>query len=55
MLSGVAAEEAGHYKETDNYIMEYLSDGTRNVRFKPVKAKETQKGACESFSVNEIS
>jgi Fic family protein len=43
MLSGVAAEEAGHYKETDNYIMEYLSDGTRNVRFKPVKAKETQK------------
>ena len=25
------------------YIMEYLSDGTRNVRFKPVKAKETQK------------
>ena len=25
MLSGVAAEEAGHYKETDNYIMRITS------------------------------
>lgn len=43
MLSGVSNEEAGHYKKIDNYIMEYFSDGTRNIRFKPVKAKETQK------------
>lgn len=43
MLSGVDAEEAGQYKKRDNYIMEYLPDGTRTIRFKPVKAKDTKK------------
>lgn len=43
MLSGVDPVEAGHYKKRDNYIMEYLPDGYRNIRFRPVKAKETEK------------
>lgn len=43
MLSGVDPVEAGHYKKRDNYIMEYLPDGSRNIRFRPVKAKETEK------------
>lgn len=33
--------DAGQYKSHDNMIMEYLADGTRRVRFKPVTAKET--------------
>ena len=43
MLGGVDPVEAGHYKKRDNYIMEYLPDGSRNIRFRPVKAKETEK------------
>ena len=35
--------EAGRYKSRDNMIMEYLSDGTRHVRFRPVSAAETAK------------
>lgn len=35
--------EAGKYKSRDNLIMEYGPDGNRRVRFKPVKAKDTQK------------
>ncbi len=35
--------EAGQYKRTDNYIMEYGLDGSRHVRFKPVAAKDVQK------------
>lgn len=34
-------EEAGNYKVRDNLIMEYLSDGSRRIRFRPVKAKDT--------------
>ncbi len=33
--------EAGKYKSHDNMIMEYLPDGTRHIRFKPISAKET--------------
>lgn len=33
--------EAGHYKSHDNMIMEYLPDGTRRIRFKPVSSKDT--------------
>ena len=34
--------EAGHYKRTNNFIMEYGPDGNRRVRFKPVSAKNVQ-------------
>ena len=34
--------EAGQYKRTNNFIMEYGPDGSRHVRFKPVSAKKVQ-------------
>jgi len=34
--------EAGKFKTGDNLIMEYQPDGTRRIRFTPVKAKETE-------------
>ena len=34
-------DEAGRYKAHDNLIMEYLPDGRRSVRFRPVSAEET--------------
>ena len=37
------SSEAGHYKRTNNYIMEYGADGSRHVRFKPVRAKNVQR------------
>ena len=40
--------EAGIYKKNNNFIMEYNSDGTRRVRFKPVNARET-KAAMEQL------
>lgn len=36
-------KNAGKYKDRDNLIMEYYSDVSRNVRFKPVSFKETPK------------
>ncbi len=33
--------EAGIYKKTNNFIMEYGRDGSRRIRFKPVSAKST--------------
>ena len=33
---GANASVAGEYKKTSNFIMEYGSDGTRRVRFKPI-------------------
>lgn len=41
-------EQAGRYKTRDNLIMEYLPDGSRKVRFRPVSAEET-KGAMEQL------
>lgn len=41
-------KEAGKYKSRDNLIMEYLADGTRRIRFKPVRAKDT-KSAVEQL------
>ena len=35
--------EAGKYKKTNNFIMEYGTDGNRRVRFKPVAAKDVEK------------
>lgn len=32
--------EAGRYKRTNNFILEYAPDGSRRVRFKPVPAKK---------------
>ena len=43
MEAEVNPAEAGQYKSHDNMIMEYLPDGTRHIRFKPVAAKETSK------------
>lgn len=40
--SGTDPKEAGKYKSRDNLIMEYLPDGSRRIRFKPVAAGETQ-------------
>lgn len=34
--------EAGRYKRTNNFIMEYGPDGSRSVRFRPVPAKQVQ-------------
>lgn len=41
-------KEAGKYKSRDNLIMEYLPDGGRRIRFRPVAAKET-KNAMEQL------
>lgn len=41
MLSASNPGEAGHYKTQDNVIMEVRSDGTRQVRFSPIPARET--------------
>ena len=41
-------KEAGKYKSRDNLIMEYLSDKSRKIRFKPVCAAET-KNAMEQL------
>ena len=35
-------QEAGQYKKTNNFIMEYAPDGSRSVRFKPVPAKNVK-------------
>lgn len=44
MLTGdTSPEQAGVYKRTDNLIMALAEDGTRHVRFAPVKAKQTKK------------
>ena len=42
MLTSASKESAGHYKTIDNVIMEIKSDGTRQVRFEPIKAKDTK-------------
>jgi len=34
--------EAGRYKRTNNFIMEYAADGSRSVRFIPIPAKQVQ-------------
>lgn len=34
--------EAGRYKKTSNFIMEYGADGSRRVRFKPISPKKVQ-------------
>ena len=41
MEEEASPSEAGKYKSHDNMIMEYLPDGTRHIRFKPISAKET--------------
>ena len=41
MMSYTGAEDAGKYKINNNYIIEEDKQGNRNVRFKPLDAKET--------------
>lgn len=43
MEENVNPIEAGSFKSRDNLIMEYMPDGSRRVRFNPVKANETEK------------
>lgn len=43
LLEDTNKKEAGKYKTRDNLIMEYHSDGTRSIRFKPISYKETPK------------
>lgn len=42
MLSTSKTESAGHYKTIDNVIMKIRTDGTRQVRFEPIKASDTK-------------
>lgn len=42
MLQDTSPYEAGQYKKRDNLIMDYMPDGSRSVRFRPVKASETE-------------
>jgi Fic family protein len=42
MEENVNPIEAGNFKSRDNLIMEYMPDGSRKVRFNPVKANETE-------------
>jgi len=35
------SDEAGQYKQRDNYIMEYLANGERRIRSRPVSSKDT--------------
>ncbi|MDO5331193.1 MAG: Fic family protein [Bacillota bacterium] len=39
----VSPDTAGCYKEKDNFIMEYATDGSRQIRFRPVAAKDISK------------
>lgn len=43
MLTPLAAPDAGMYKQQDNLILEIAKNGYRQVRFKPLSAKETPK------------
>lgn len=43
LVGDTAPEQAGVYKRTDNLIMEFAPDGTRRVRFTPVKSRQTKK------------
>lgn len=43
MEKETGSKDAGKYKTKDNLIIEYDTDGNRNIRFTPVKAKETKK------------
>ena len=42
LLNEAKPEYAGHYKTSDNIIMEVRGDGSRFVRFEPVPADETK-------------
>jgi len=46
-LSRNALGDAGQYKQSENDIIEVLPDGTRKVRFRPVRAKDTPKSMRE--------
>ena len=46
--------EAGKYKKTNNFIMEYGSDGSRRVRFKPVAAKDVRDDMMDCYDHSEL-
>ena len=43
LVGEVSPSEGGKFKSRDNLIMEYNSDGTRRIRFRPVPFSETEK------------
>lgn len=43
LLNETNKKDAGKYKDRDNVIMEYHSDGSRNIRFRPTSFNETPK------------
>ena len=49
MLEISKPEASGHYKLEDNVIMELKEDGTRQVRFSPVKASEVNENMEQWF------
>lgn len=64
MLQEAKPDAAGHYKTEDNVIMEIRTDGTRQVRFQPISADETEKAmeqlvlayvaARDDYSINNL-
>ena len=65
MMTSIAGYElAGQYKRTDNVIVEVAADGTRNVRFRPTPAAETEAAmqqlelayldACSNANINQL-
>lgn len=47
MAQGGFSGDAGHWKERDNDIVEFLPSGERTVRFKPTPARETPRAILE--------
>ena len=64
MMNYTGHEDAGKYKTNNNYIIEEDNKGNRQVRFKPLNAKETPKAmeqlvlayqdACNNSNINQL-
>lgn len=64
MMHYTGVEDAGHYKTTQNYIIEEDKYGNRKMRFKPLDAKETPEAmeqlifayydACNNSNINQL-
>ncbi len=64
MLTPASDPNAGHYKQTDNVIVEIDASGNRRVRFRPVQASETEAAmeqlelayleACANYNINRL-
>ena len=64
MMSYTGTEDAGKYKNNQNYIIEEDKQGNRKIRFKPLDAKETPEAmeqlvlayhdACNNSNINQL-